>query len=324
MNRLLLVKRGCGRATDLSPLGRPGGQPPAPPVPAPAAFTLIELLVVIAILAILAGLLLPALGRAKQKAQGIICMGNHRQLTQAWMMYVHDNRDGFPAASPDFDGSSPLAAWMNGYLDFDPANHSNWDVAQDLRQSPLWPYCGAAAGIFKCPADHSTVVPSDGPLAGRRVPRVRSMSMSVWFGGFGGALQLTSAPGLSSPPWRLYLQGSDLSDPGPSLTGLFWDQREDSINAGNFAIDMTGWPDEPGRMQWNGDLPASYHGQAGGLSFADGHSEIKAWKDPRTMPPIRPGLSWTAGTVNNAAPPQPSAGNPDLRWLQARATRKIQ
>ena len=121
-----------------------------------------------------------------------------------------------------------------------------------------------------------------------------------------------------------HARGSYLGGPGPSRTALFWDQREDSINAGNFGIDMTGWPDEPARMQWNGDLPASYHGQAGGLSFADGHSEIKRWKDPRTMPPIRQGVTWTAGSPNNPASPLPSPGNPDLRRLQEHATRKIQ
>jgi len=75
---------------------------------------------------------------------------------------------------------------MGGYLDFSPANRSNWDVAEDIQKSPLWPSRGKAAGIFRCPADQSTVVPASGPFARRRTARVRSMSMSIWFGGFGG------------------------------------------------------------------------------------------------------------------------------------------
>jgi prepilin-type N-terminal cleavage/methylation domain-containing protein len=281
-----------------------------------SAFTLIELLVVIAIIAILASLLLPTLSRAKQKAQGIACMNNHRQLTFAWLVYAHDNNDLFLFASPRLDGTRRETSWMGGYLDFSPANRSNWDVAEDIQKSPLWPYCGKAAGIFKCPADQSTVVPSSGPFFGRPTARVRSMSMSIWFGGFGGDLNAPGLAGLTSPPWRLYLRLGDLVDPGPTLTALFWDQREDSINLGNFFTMMTGWPDSPNLTQWHQDLPAYYHGRAGGLSFADGHSELRRWKDARTMPPIVKG-----GNPFPDAVPQPA--NRDIIWLQERATRRI-
>src|ERR1043166_2646149 len=104
----------------------------------PRAFTLIELLVVIAIIAILAAMLLPALSKAKLKTQGVYCMNNHRQLALAWRMYAEDNRDVlvFATADPTYAAYS----WVQGVLDFNPANRSNWDTAYDIKRSPLWPY----------------------------------------------------------------------------------------------------------------------------------------------------------------------------------------
>src|SRR5262245_55638473 len=128
-------------------------RPPAKKWTPQAGFTLIELLVVIAILAILAALLLPALVKATMKAQGIHCRNNLTQLSVAWVMYADDNRGRIPYAGSG--GSPPTTpyAWLTGFIDFDPTNPSNWNVAQDIQRSPLWPYSGNAAGLWKCPGD---------------------------------------------------------------------------------------------------------------------------------------------------------------------------
>ena len=235
---------------------------PASPVLRRRGFTLIELLVVIAIIAILAGMLLPALAKSKTKAQGIACMANSRQMMLAWRLYVDDNVDRVPMSY----GARP---WVQGNLDFS-ASPSNWDINQDIKKSVLWPYCGNSAAIWKCPSDRSTVI-----AKGTTYPRVRSISMNAWFdsddvAGFG-------------PGFRIYKKMSDLSDPGPSMTWVFLDEREDSINDGEFVVGMTGYPDQP--TQWKiVDFPASYHNRACGFAFADGHSEIHKWVDPRTYP----------------------------------------
>ena len=126
-----------------------------------SGFTLIELLVVIAIIAILASMLLPVLGQTKQKAQGVLCMSNQRQVTLAWLMHAEDNEGRFAYAGPGITpGAYDPNSWMSGWIDYDPANRSNWDPTVDIYRSPLWPYCGNAVGVFRCPADYSTIAGS--------------------------------------------------------------------------------------------------------------------------------------------------------------------
>jgi hypothetical protein len=220
-------------------------------------------------------------------------------------MYVDDSRDHLPYASelpwvPD----TYSRAWVTGTLDFNPANRSNWDPEVDIKKSRLWPYCGENLDIWKCPADRSSL-----EVEGELKPRVRSMSMNIFLGGWAGT---DGGWGRIFSDYKIYLKEGQLADPGPSRVFVFLDVREDSIDMGNFAADMRGWPTEPERTGFF-DLPASYHHGAAGFSFADGHSEIKKWQDARTTPPVTPG----AYIRDHFLAP----GNPDVIWLQERSTR---
>jgi prepilin-type N-terminal cleavage/methylation domain-containing protein/prepilin-type processing-associated H-X9-DG protein len=252
-----------------------------------SGFTLIELLVVIAIIAILAAMLLPSLGKAKTKAQGIQCLSNLRQLGLAWNMYADDYASRLP---PNRGADDQANAWVRGWLDFTPDNLDNTNLVY-LETGLLWPY-SKSVGIYKCPADNSTA-----KIQGKSYARVRSVSMNGWIG------QLDSSviwPNPGNPTFRIFNRLSQI--PTPSGIWVLVDEREDSIDDSYLGVDMV--------ESKFGNWPASYHNGACGFAFADGHTEIKSWKDARTKPPIGQALVPSPLMPNNA----------DIIWLQARTT----
>ena len=288
-----------------------GCRPRGAPKPFAQAFTLIELLVVVAVIAILAALLLPVLIKGKIKAQGIQCMNNHRQLALAWRMYAEDNHDVLVFASDD--PGDPYVdwqtldqyAWTLTHMDFDPNNRGNWDVSYDMVKRPLWPYTSKNAGIYRCPSDKSYLT-----VNGEQKPRVRSMSMNLYVGGFDG----TDGNWPWAHPYHIYSKLSQIDF--PTKIFVFLDMREDSVNWGNFMTHMGGYsPSDPAQYCFDGDYPGMYHHFACGFSFADGHSELRRWRDSRTMPPLTVGANPLFDHTSS------SPGNPDVAWLQDHSTR---
>ena len=270
-------------------------------------------------------MLLPALNKAKLRAQGLQCMNDTKQINLGWKLYTGDYNDTYPP-NPDYTVTTPT--WVGGKMFFDSTttkpqtvpgiyDATNAALLVDYKYSLVGAYLKNPK-IFKCPADQST-------FGGQ--PRVRSYSMSQAVGpAANGAAYDPSGGGhyaghwLSAAtlgtgshppdPYRVYLKDSDIvGGLAPSDLWVLVDEHPDSINDSGFAVEMPlGWPNANPQTYNFVDIPTKYHGNACGFSFADGHSEIHRWLDPGVIPNVtfQGGIG---GRVN------PAIGDPDVYWL---------
>ena len=301
-----------GKMVDFARNNADGSQPARRRAGRAVGFTLIELLVVIAIIAILAAMLLPALSKAKQKAQAISCMNNLKQLSLGWVMFNNDNDGKLPPnlelGEPYTSSTDPVILPGGKYVQWCPGNMKTASIASIadwtniIRAGLIYPYVNTL-NVYKCSADQSFT-----SIGNLRFTRPRSYSMNCWLSPYPGKDWASICP---STPARIFNKESDLTAPGPSMTFVLIDENANSIDDGYFA----GSPGLP--KQWV-NVPSTRHGNSGGLSFADGHAEIKKWTDGVVVQQNVP--NYKISGVTFASDP----GSGDNAWLEQRESVVLQ
>jgi prepilin-type N-terminal cleavage/methylation domain-containing protein len=265
-----------------------------------SAFTLIELLVVIAIIAILAGLLLPALSRAKGKAMEAKCVSNLKQLQLGWHMYAADFNDYMVPNAPLSEPADH--SWCGGQSE-------GWGASYDANTNRIYyltsivaPYMANQIDVYRCPAD---AIPSDNGT------RIRSYSMQSMMGDLYPNVKAQALQ--SNPGYTAYIKATELVGAINPSTGLvFLEENMATMNDGYLEVN-----DNSGTFP---DMPGSYHTWNCGISFADGHAEMHKWLTPALKVPIRKGYGYPSAGTTFANPG--GVNNKDFIWWQQHTSAK--